>query len=114
MIKDLKFHQERLNDLAGKLLLPIQIERNIDILMLAEFISIAKELARILKGCELIPKSTLNVLNMTKKALHAEIPYLRSNADSAIKMTNEIEYIFDLIILGECCEDRVPGVPRII
>lgn len=109
-----KFDNECLKEWTGRFLLSIQVERDVDLLAAQEVISRAKELARALKGCELVPRDALKELHMTKKILRAEIPYLKNGADEVIKVADEIEFIFDLILLGECCEDRVPGVPRII
>ncbi|OOW67703.1 hypothetical protein Xmlh_03835 [Xanthomonas axonopodis pv. melhusii] len=98
----------------GKLLLSIQTERNTDLLIVQDVISQVKELARALKGRDLIPREILYELHTAIKILRAEIPHLKNGVDGAIKAANEIELAFDLILRGECHGDRVPGVPRII
>ncbi|WP_434577354.1 hypothetical protein J3P95_10810 [Pseudomonas sp. Z5-35] len=113
-MNDLIIDQERLREWTGRLLLPIQAERQIDLLAAREVVLCAKKLARTLKGCELIPRSILNELHRTIRILRAEIPYLKNGVGDASQVADEIELVFDMILRGECFGDRVPGVPRII
>lgn len=113
-MNDLILDLERLKGWTGRLLLSIQAERQIDLLAVREVIFCAKELARALKGCELIPRSILGELHRTIRVLRAELPYQKKGVDDASQVADEIELVFDLILRGECFEDRVLGVPRII
>jgi hypothetical protein len=74
----------------------------------------ARLLACLLKDRELISKSLLNELHTAARILRAEAPYVKGQSVALVKMAEQLELTFDLILLGECHSDRVPGVPRVI
>jgi hypothetical protein len=106
--------QEQLKEKIGKFLLSIQIDRTVDFPAFQEVDAQAKLLARLLKSQEYVSKSVLNELHMTTKVLRAEASHIKGEEKSLIKMAEQLGMTFDLILLGECQEDRIPGVPRII
>lgn len=99
---------------ALRLLLPIQTKWVLDPEAFASLHANAKELARLLKGQDLVPKDILHSLNSTVKVLRAEAPYMGTQAERLVKMADDLAYTFDLILADESHEDRSPGVPRII
>jgi hypothetical protein len=46
--------------------------------------------------------------------IRAEAPYVKGESANLGKMADRIHKIFDLILWGESCDDRKPGVPRVI
>ncbi|WP_218008509.1 hypothetical protein, partial [Janthinobacterium agaricidamnosum] len=71
-------------------------------------------LARLLKNSELISKSLLNELHTAAKILRAEAPFVKGKSATLVKMAEQLELTFDLILRGECHNDRISGVPRVI
>ncbi|GGY21192.1 hypothetical protein [Paludibacterium paludis] len=108
------FDQEGLRRQIGRLLLSIQAERSIDLLAVQMVVEQVKELAKTLKGSELLPRTVLYELHTAIKILRAEIPHIKHGRDDVVRTVDEIELAFDLILRGECHESRVPGVPRIV
>lgn len=74
--------------------------------------SASRELAQLLKGAEQLPRQIVNDLYLTAKILENEAPYSKDSALVA-QMASELYMTFDLILLGESHEDRIPGVPRV-
>ncbi|SEL68001.1 hypothetical protein SAMN05216359_113136 [Roseateles sp. YR242] len=72
----------------------------------------SRELARLLKGSEQLPRQIVNDLYVTAKILENEAPYSKDSA-AVGQMASALYMTFDLILLGESHEDRRPGVPRI-
>lgn len=105
--------QEQFKDDLLKFLVGIQIRRVVDRAMFSRIDRGAIELARLLKGQPLVPRSLLNEFRMATKAMRAEAPYVAGGENELITMANRLEFIFDLILMGESPDDRVPGVPRI-
>ncbi|QKH38518.1 hypothetical protein FOC84_27730 [Achromobacter pestifer] len=72
----------------------------------------SRELARLLRGAEQLPRNIINDLYITAKILENEAPY---SQDSALvsQMAGTLYMTFDLILLGESHEDRLPGIPRV-
>jgi hypothetical protein len=60
-----------------------------------------------------VPKSLLKELRFAIKAMRAEAVRHKDH-QRLLKMADELELTFDLILVGEAHGDRVPGVPRII
>jgi len=54
----------------------------------------------------MISKSLLNELYAA--------PFTKDQQAALVKMAEQLELTFDLILRGECLGDRVPGVPRVI
>ncbi|MFC5743194.1 hypothetical protein [Dyella tabacisoli] len=106
--------REDLKERLFRFLLPIQTERYVDHRAFEDVISRADDAARLLKSYELVPKALLNDLHATSKVLRAEALHIKSETGAMLKMAERLEYVFDLILLGESLEDRIPGVPRII
>ncbi|GAA0831066.1 hypothetical protein [Cupriavidus pauculus] len=71
----------------------------------------SRELARLLKGSEQLPRQIVNDLYVTAKILENEASYSR-DAVLVAQMASALYMTFDLILLGESHEDRRLGVPR--
>ena len=113
-MSDLCKLQDQFKTNLGQLFQAIQTFREVDLTLFHRIAREAEELARILEGQPLVPKSLLNELRTAVKILRAEAPYIKGENNQLIAMANRLEVTFDLILKGECHEDRVPGVPRII
>lgn len=72
----------------------------------------SRELARQLKGSDILPRKLINELYMTAKILENEAPYAKDR-QRVSDMASVLFMTFDLILLGESHEDRQSGVPRI-
>jgi hypothetical protein len=68
--------------------------------------------AKLLKGSAFIPRTHFKELYSAARTLEAEAPYARDPA-AVNGMANKLHMTADLIVWGECHEDRVPGKPRI-
>ena len=77
---------------------------------------LSKQLTALIKGHELLPRDILLQLDKAANVLQNEASYMPTTADKqeALRMANAIQVTFDLILRGECHDDRRPGVPRII
>lgn len=113
-MSDLDSARESFKEKASAFLLSIQTMKVVDSQAFQEVDAKAKLLSRLLKDRELISKSLLNELHMAAKILRAEAPYVKGQSATLIKMAEQLELTFDLILRGECQSDRVPGVPRVI
>ena len=103
-----------LRDRISELLVPLQTRKVIDGAAFEGVAECTRQLARQLKGSELVPKTVLNEIRVTIGVLRAEAPYAGDKTPDLISMANRLEMVFDLILRGETSDDRVPGVPRII
>lgn len=65
-----------------------------------------------MKGRASVAKSLLNGWRMGFKVLRAEAPYLPAHEPRLIALANKLEMIFDLVLLDESVDDRIPGQPR--
>jgi hypothetical protein len=106
--------EDRLRDELGRFLLAIQTERVVDLNALQKVDHEAADIARHLKGEALVPKSLLRELRFGIKILRAEAPYVRGETSRLNDLADKLEMTFDLILLDESYEDRVPGVPRVL
>jgi hypothetical protein len=111
---DFEETRERFETDLGHFLLDIQTIRKVDRVAFQKIDRDAEGLARALKGQALVPKALLNDFRIAIKILHAEAPYIPGEQSELIRMANKLEMTFDLILIGESPEDRIPGVPRII
>jgi hypothetical protein len=77
---------------------------------------LSRQLTALLNGHELLSRSILLQLSQTVTVLQNEAPYMPTNADQqeALRMANVLRGTLDLILKGECHDDRRPGIPRII
>ena len=77
---------------------------------------LSKQLTALLKGHELIPRYILERLSHAGSILQNEASHMRTNAEQqkTLQMAAAIITTSNLIIGGECHNDRRPGVPRII
>lgn len=105
---------EKLSKNIGEFLVSIQTTRAVNRDAFEVIDQSAQQLARALKGVDLVPKALLNELHVTAKVLRAEAPYIKAGSPTLEEMANRIEMTFDLILRGECHDDRKPGVPRVI
>jgi hypothetical protein len=113
-MNDLNLIQERLKECVGKFLLSLQTTRVVDRETFAEIDRQCRLLARALKGHELLPRAALNELHVATKIIRAEAPYIKNETSALVEMANQLEYTLSLILLSECHDDYVPGVPRVI
>lgn len=105
---------EKLSKNIGEFLVSIQTTRTVNKGAFEVIDQLAQLLARDLKGVDLVPKALLNELHVAAKVLRAEAPYIKAESTVLEEMANRIEMTFDLILRGECHDDRRPGVPRVI
>lgn len=77
---------------------------------------LSKQLTALLKGHEMLPRYILLQLSQAANILQNEAPYMLATSDKqdALEMANAIQVTFDLILRGECHNDRRPAIPRII
>ncbi len=113
-MNDLDLTQESFKQKVGDFLLAVQTMKTINPLAFQEVDAQARLLARLLKDRELISKSLLNELHTAARVLRAEAPFAKDQTITLVKMAEQLELTFDLILCGECHSDRVPGVPRVI
>jgi hypothetical protein len=113
-MSDLETAQERFKAELGHFLVAIQTVRVVDAAASKRIEHEAEELARLLKGHLLVSKALLNELRVATKVLRAEAPYVEGGRNSLVAMADKLEMTLDLILKGECHDDRVPGVPRIL
>lgn len=69
--------------------------------------------AEALKAEHVVSKQILECLRSTAQIIRTQsnsVPAAKAN----LKLANEFEMLLDLIIIGEGCNDRTLGVPRII
>jgi hypothetical protein len=66
-----------------------------------------------LRAEHVISKQLLGSLRDAAKAIRNQAPYVAA-AQANLGLADEFEMVLDLLIAGEACSDRVPGIPRII
>jgi len=74
---------------------------------------LSKKLTAMLKGRELLPRTTLLILDMAANTLENEASYSKEPA-RVTAMANAIRMTLGLILRSEAHEDRKRGVPRIV
>lgn len=72
----------------------------------------SRELARLLKGAEQLPRRIVNDLYITAKIRENEGPHSKDSVRVG-QMAAALYMTFDLILLGESPDDRRPDVPRV-
>ncbi|MGE7955218.1 hypothetical protein ACQKQA_01240 [Pseudomonas sp. NPDC089530] len=113
-MNDLDLLQKSFRQKIGDFLLAVQTTKTISSQAFQEIDAQSKLLARLLKDKELISKSLLNELYTAARILRAEAPFAKDQQAALVKMAEQLELTFDLILRGECPSDRVSGVPRVI
>lgn len=93
-------------------LMPLQTTREIKEEVFEELDKSSRELARLLKGSEQLPRAVLDELYMAAKTLVNEAPH-SPMPDLVQQMAVKLYMTFDLILGGECHEDRQAGIPRV-
>lgn len=71
-----------------------------------------RELAKLLKGSEMLPREPLHKLDMAAGILENEAPN-SSNEQLVIAMSRAMRYTLGLILWGQCHDDYKSGVPRV-
>jgi len=105
--------EKRFKENLGRFLVAVQTERVVSQVAFADINNDAVQIARVLKLYPDISKSLLNAWRTGIKVLRAEAPYVPEEAQAMTEMADKLEMTFDLVLMGESPEDRVPGVPRI-
>ena len=80
------------------------------------FISLKKYLcdkAEQLQNEHVISKQILGVIRGATSAIRNHVGYVPSESEH-LRLADEFEMLLDLMIRGERCSDRQPGVPRIL
>jgi len=113
-MNDVESLGEELREAISRFVVPLQTIRTVDQKAFDRIEHLARLLSRKLKGNDLVSKSLLKELYVTATIIRAEAPYIKSEAAGLEKMAGQIEMIFGLILRGESCDDRKPGVPRVI
>lgn len=70
------------------------------------------ELLHTCKGNDRVSKSLTYELYATRGMIDAEIPFHKEKQQLQ-EMSSRLSMIFDLLLIGEVPEDRIPGRPRI-
>jgi hypothetical protein len=107
-------HGNSIREAVTKFFVPPQTTRIINREAFNELSNATKALAKALKGHDLVPKGLLNEIYSSIQLLRNEAPYFQGEVATLEDMANELEMTLGLIMIGESCEDRIPGVPRII
>ncbi len=103
-----------IREAVTNLLVPLQTTRVIKHEAFMQLDEASKQLAKVLKTEEFVPKSVLNELYVSAQVLRNEAPYFRSETATLLSMANQLEMTLALILRGESHEDRIPNVPRVI
>ena len=69
--------------------------------------------AEALKAEYVISKQLLGCLRGAANAIRNQAPYVAA-AQKNLALADEFELLLDILIAGEVCSDRTPGVPRIL
>jgi hypothetical protein len=104
---------EELREAITQFIVPLQTTRTVNQLAFDKLEHAARLLAAKLKGSDLVSKSLLKELYATAGIIRAEAPYIKGETAKLEKMAGQIQMIFDVILWGESCDDRKPGVPRV-
>lgn len=113
-MNDIDIISREMPGLVSRLLIPLQTRKVVDRGAFEDLERCACNLARKLKGADLLPRAVLNELKVAIGVLRAEARHTGGEEPNLIGMSNRLEMVFDLILRGESPDDRVPGVPRII
>lgn len=70
------------------------------------------ELLHTYKGNDRVSKSLIYEFYATRGMIDSEIPYHKEKQQLQ-EMSARLSMIFDLLLIGEVPEDRIPGKPRI-
>lgn len=92
--------------------IPLQTEKDIREHAFEMLDKTSRQWAFLLKGSQAIPRAPFKELYSAARVLEAEAPYT-GNPSLVLQMASALHMTADLIIWGECHEDRVPGVPRV-
>jgi hypothetical protein len=76
---------------------------------------LSRQLTILLKGHELILRYILQKLSQASSVLDASAAYMptQSAQQKVLSMSEAVQMTSSLILLGECHDDRKPGVPRV-
>ncbi len=96
---------------GAELVMSLQSTKEIKVQAFECLNNASKELARLLRGAEQLPRQIVNDLYVTAKILESEAECSR-DSELVRQMASELYMTFDLILLGESHEDRTPGIPR--
>ncbi len=113
-MNDVEFLGEELREAITQFVVPLQTTRTVDRKAFDRIERSARLLSSKLKGNDLVSKSLLNQLYVTARVIRAEARFIEGESANLEKMADQIEMVFGLILLGESCDDRKPGVPRVI
>lgn len=113
-MNDIEILGNNLREAISQFVAPLQTSRVVDREAFHKIDHLAQLLAGKLKDNDLLSKSLLNELYLTAKVIRAEAQYIKGESTSLGEMADRIEMIFSLILRGESCDDRKPGVPRIV
>lgn len=99
---------------VSEFLIPLQTRKVINQAAFVGVEECARNLAKKLKGSEVLPRDPLNEINVTIGVILREAQHFGSESTTLIGMSSRLKIVFDLILRGESPDDRIPGVPRII
>jgi hypothetical protein len=71
----------------------------------------ARELTKLLKGSEMLPRAFLHKLDMAAGILENEASH-SPDERRVLAMSRAVRYTLGLILWGQCHDDYKPGVPR--
>jgi hypothetical protein len=105
---------QRFEEKLAELLIKVQTKQRFESASIDELNAEMNDIAASAKAQQLLPRKLLWAFRTGTKVLDAEIPYIKTNANELTQLASRLEYIMDLILLGESPSDRISGVPRII
>lgn len=103
-----------LREAISQFIVPLQTSRVVAREAFDKLNQSARLLASTLKDIDSVSKSLLNELYVTFKVIRTEAQFIKEESANLEKMADQIEMTFDLILRGESCDDRKPGVARIV
>lgn len=104
---------ERFKTELGATLFRVQSERSVDVSSIQPIEMLAADVAALAKSHPMLPKSMLNEFRTAIRILRNEAAAIPRPA-TLIQLADALDVVFDLILMGETPQDRVPGRPRII
>jgi hypothetical protein len=103
-----------LREAVTQFLTPLQTMQPTDVAAFKRLHTLVVELMRSCKGSDRVSKSLLHELYSVPRVISAEIAHRPTERHVLEEMSQDLEFCFDQLLLGEVPEDRKPGAPRIM
>lgn len=102
-----------LREAVTQFLVPLQTMQPTNVKAFERLHGLVIELMRSYKGNDLVSKSLLNELYTVPRIITTELEHRPAEREILEKMTQQLVFCFDLLLIDELPEERRPGVPRI-